>query len=196
MAPARRHGPNVGLIATIVAVILLGGGGLAYWFLLSPHRYVGTYRLKTIKTMGATIDVDEWAKSMGGLMSAVGMGGASTGTGSTEVLLVLKGNGTGEIQDKSSGGMFGVGMMVPGAAGAGAKPIPVKWKPAKKGIEVTVSPPSGPTPGMSPFAGGTAGASAGAETLTGNLRGNELALSLDLSATGISMEMGMTFVKR
>jgi hypothetical protein len=128
LPPARAQSRNSGkggiavFLSVVILVLMAGGGFAAYWFLFSPHRYIGTYRLKSQTSGGFTIDMDEAQKQ---LQSAAAQLGSTSGTPVTEVVtLELKADGTGQLVDTVTGLSGPLASLVAGVSGA---PKTVTW---------------------------------------------------------------------
>jgi hypothetical protein len=162
----------VAVFLSVALLVILAGGGLAaYWFLFSPHRYVGTYNVKSISAMGMSIEVAEFGKMMGGVMGAMGTApGSGAATPTMEILLELKSDGTGTMTTNLSG--FSGALAA--AAASSNTPQPVKWHTVKGGgiaVEMDASAAGAANP--------MAGLSTGTTAFEGKLEKGVLTLSAD-----------------
>jgi hypothetical protein len=180
----------VAAISLVLAALVLMGGFAAYWFLFSSHRYVGTYKLKTVSTMGITVEMDQLGQMMGTL------GGSSGGPPPTiEVLLELKGDGTGSMTSTMSG-LSGPLAAAASAAGAGtSQSTAVKWH--TEGRAIVVDADLSAAAAANPLAMGMGGG--GSTAMGGKLEKGTLTLSADQPnplASGQTLTTSMTFVRK
>lgn len=175
-------------VSLVLAGLVIVGGFAAYWFLLSSHRYVGTYKLTTISAGGMSIEIEELGKTMGSL------GGVSGGASPTiEVLLELKSDGTGSMNSS----VTGLSGPLASLAGAGtSQSQPLKWRADGRGIVVDAD--AGAAAAANPLAMSMANY-AGTTSLDGQLAKGKLTLSVESpnpAGGGQPVTTSMVFVRK
>jgi len=156
----------------LVVVIVLGSAGTAAYIVLGARsRFVGTWKMEKIETMGMTIEIDKFMSTFGSMLGAMGGTGAAAST-PMEVLIELRRDGTGK--STSTGGLTSM------FAAGGSASEDLKW--SYQGGKITVestSTSAGSSMGMMGPPSGT--------KLTGEIKQGKLVLSFEdpsMGATG------------